>query len=44
METIKALWDFHKENIILTMIAGVIILTYEVGSHFLRRWLKSKYP
>jgi hypothetical protein len=41
METIKLLWDFHKENIILTAVAGVVFaLAYEVTTYFVRKLLK----
>lgn len=41
METLSALWAFHKENIILTLVAGVVFaLAYEVTTHFIRKALK----
>lgn len=41
MDTLLALWDFHKENILLTFIAGILFAAgYEIASFLLRKFLK----
>lgn len=45
MQTIADLWAFHKENLILTAAAAAIFaLIYEPAAHFLRRYLRNRYP
>jgi len=41
MDTLLALWDFHKENILLTFVAGLVFaVAYEGVSFLLRKFLK----
>ena len=41
MDTLTALWAFHKENIYLSLAAGVVFaLAYEVTTYFIRKVLK----
>jgi hypothetical protein len=41
MDTMIALWAFHKENIILSFVAGVVFaLAYEVTTYCIRKLLK----
>ena len=39
MDTLSALWAFHKENIILTAVAALVFaVVYEVAAHYVRKF------